>query len=244
MPWGEILRNEREKLGYTLEKVEEETKIRKYYLEMMEEEEFDSLPPQVYATGFVKRYAKLLKLDEYEMVNEFKRLAYGSNESEEPMAVHTEPVNSKNKLPWKNVAAGIIFLLLVIWVGNYLAGYIGERGAKNALPPTGVEQNAQQPVKQTKPKTPAKQIKGVELEIKAVKNCWLQIYVDGVQKYEAILVAGEKLSFTGEKSVYLNAGNAGGIEITYNGVKQAPLGNPGEVKDKEYLAVNQDAGQE
>ncbi len=244
MPWGESLRNEREKLGYTLEKVEEETKIRKYYLEMMENEEFASLPPQVYAVGFVKRYAKLLKLDEHEIVSEFKRLAYGSGHSEEPVIIHNEPVNSENKLPWKNVAAGIIFLVLVIWVGNYLAAYIGERGTKNVLPPSEVKQNAQQQVKQSSPKTPAKQTEGVKLEIKAVKNCWLQIAVDGVQKYEAILVAGEKLSFTGKESVYLKAGNAGGIEITYNGVKQAPLGNVGEVKDKEFMAVNRDAGQE
>ncbi|MDD3024595.1 MAG: helix-turn-helix domain-containing protein, partial [Syntrophomonadaceae bacterium] len=89
MSWGEILRKEREKLGYTLEKVEEETKIRKYYLEMMENDDFTSLPPQVYAIGFVKRYAKLLNLDENHMVSEFKLLAYGKEHHEDTVIVHT-----------------------------------------------------------------------------------------------------------------------------------------------------------
>ncbi|MDD3267746.1 MAG: DUF4115 domain-containing protein [Syntrophomonadaceae bacterium] len=243
MPWGEILRKEREKIGYSLEKVEEETKIRKYYLEMMENDEFASLPPQVYATGFVKRYAKLLSLDEHEMVNEFKRLAYGTGHSEEPIIVHTEPVNPPNRIPWKNVVAGIIFLLLVIWAGNYLAGVISERGIRNIFPQSDTKPNVQHP-KQPQDKTTASQEQGVQLDIKAIKKCWLHIVVDGVSQYEGILVAGEERSFVGKKSVYLKAGNAGGIEITYNGIKQSPLGNSGQVKEKEFSAVNQGAGQE
>ena len=72
MAIGEKLKEERVRLGYSLEEVEEETKIRKYYLEAIENENFAVLPPKVYAVGFVKRYAKFLGLDEQEFANEFK----------------------------------------------------------------------------------------------------------------------------------------------------------------------------
>ena len=48
---GEILRSRRLSLGLTLEDVEEETKIRKYYLEALEENNYDLLLPW-YASGF------------------------------------------------------------------------------------------------------------------------------------------------------------------------------------------------
>lgn len=51
---GQRLKEERLRQGLSLEEIEEETKIRKYYLQALEEENFQVLPPQVYATGFVK----------------------------------------------------------------------------------------------------------------------------------------------------------------------------------------------
>ena len=53
--FGEKLREAREAKGYSLDYIEEETKIRKLYIEALEQETFDLLPPKVYATGFVRR---------------------------------------------------------------------------------------------------------------------------------------------------------------------------------------------
>jgi len=239
--WGEILRKEREKLGYTLEKVEEETKIRKYYLEMMENDDFTSLPPQVYAIGFVKRYAKLLNLDENHMVSEFKLLAYGKEHHEDTVIVHTNPVNLKRKIPWRNVVYGVVFLMIVLWAGNYLAGIITDNGVKNNTPQ--IVDKQKEPAKPAE-KTTENKPQGVKLEVKVIQNCWLNIIVDGVSQYTGIVPAGENRIYEGKKSVYINAGNAGGIEITFNGVKQSPLGASGQVVDKEFLADNQDSGQE
>ncbi len=58
--FGERLRATREWLGITLDEVEAETKIRKLYIEALENENFAILPPQVYAIGFVKQYARVL----------------------------------------------------------------------------------------------------------------------------------------------------------------------------------------
>lgn len=57
---GEILKKTREAKGITLEEVSEATKIRCKYLEAIEQEEFQVLPGEIYAKGFVTTYLKYL----------------------------------------------------------------------------------------------------------------------------------------------------------------------------------------
>ncbi len=57
---GVILKKEREAKKITLEQVEEATKIRRKYLEAIEEEDFAVLPGEVYVKGFVATYLKYL----------------------------------------------------------------------------------------------------------------------------------------------------------------------------------------
>lgn len=60
---GQILRQERERQGVSLEKAAAEIKISKKYLTALEEGRRDELPHPVYAKGFLKNYTRLLGLD-------------------------------------------------------------------------------------------------------------------------------------------------------------------------------------
>lgn len=68
---GHILRKIREKLGIGLHDIALHTKIRLKYLENIESEQFDSLPPEVYLKGFVADYAKNLSLDPQKVVKDY-----------------------------------------------------------------------------------------------------------------------------------------------------------------------------
>lgn len=57
---SEILKEEREKRGITLLDVVKGIKVRKEYLELIESGDFEKLPSESYALGFVKNYAKFL----------------------------------------------------------------------------------------------------------------------------------------------------------------------------------------
>ena len=72
--------------------------------------------------------------------------------------------------------------------------------------------------------------------IEANQDCWLNVEVDGETVFTKTLKAGEKQEFEGKQSVYLKAGNAGGIDITYNGKKVEPIGEHGEVTETEFKA--------
>jgi len=260
MEFNKRLREERLRQGWSLEEVEEETKIRKYYLEALENGNFRVLPPPVYASGFVKRYAILLGLDEKEMVTEFRALAYGEGEepemTEEPVEVVSREREPRKPLPIKNIkniAAGIVFLIIALWLGSYLVSYIANWSKNHTTPPdqTKVEQNQapdqnpnnnQTPPQQTTtpeqtapPPAPTNQ-SGVTVDLEVTARCWLSVTVDGKNTFTGTLIAGDKKSFTGKKSVVLNVGNSGGIQITMNGQLQPALGATGEHKIKEYKA--------
>lgn len=57
---SEILRSEREKKGLSIDDIVEDTKIRREFIVAIENANFNSLPSESYALGFVKNYAKYL----------------------------------------------------------------------------------------------------------------------------------------------------------------------------------------
>jgi cytoskeletal protein RodZ len=60
---GRILEQTRRERGFSLDEVEQATKIRKRYLTGLEREDYAMLPDAVYAQGFLKTYANFLGLD-------------------------------------------------------------------------------------------------------------------------------------------------------------------------------------
>ena len=60
---GDILRGEREKQGLTIEDIARETSIRDIYLEAIEKGDYDALPGDVYAKGFIRNYSRFLQID-------------------------------------------------------------------------------------------------------------------------------------------------------------------------------------
>lgn len=183
---GEKLKEAREKKGLTLEAVEEETKICKAYLEALENEDFGVLPPKVYAVGFLRRYAKTLGLNEEEMIREFKALAYAGDENEEEIfreARETDkPGLDVSKLPLRNIIAGVIFLILAIWLGNFVVGYFTNNISQEKTPvspPPVVEKEETEKPNVKEPEKPESVYTGVNLVIEARQNCWLNVKIDG-----------------------------------------------------------------
>ncbi|WP_010269384.1 helix-turn-helix domain-containing protein [Paenibacillus senegalensis] len=114
---GQLLKEERLKRGLSLEDLQESTKIRKRYLEAIEEGNFKVLPGNFYVRAFVKNYAEAVGLDP----NELLKLYHNVLPSTEP-ELAAEPitrsrVSTKASERWGRVASGIMlwaFLILII----------------------------------------------------------------------------------------------------------------------------------
>lgn len=68
---GNTLRKEREKQKLSLKDIEQATSIRSVYIDALEKGEYDKLPGEVYAKGFIKNYGNFLNLNGEELVRQF-----------------------------------------------------------------------------------------------------------------------------------------------------------------------------
>ncbi len=105
---GNILKTEREAKKITLEQVEEVTKIRRKYLDAIENEKFEVLPGEVYVKGFVATYLKYLGIkDRPDVVEILKPKAPPVDISEQIAAaeqIHEEQASRKLQRSDKNRA--------------------------------------------------------------------------------------------------------------------------------------------
>ncbi|BDG59445.1 helix-turn-helix domain-containing protein [Caldinitratiruptor microaerophilus] len=79
---GRRLREARQARGISLAEVEEQTKIRKRYLEAIEAGADTILPGEVYIKGFIRTYGNFLGLDGAALVEEYKRLVAAERQSQ------------------------------------------------------------------------------------------------------------------------------------------------------------------
>ncbi len=85
---ADVLRDARRQQKLSVEAVAKEICVRGCYLKAIEEGRYDDLPGKTFAIGFVKSYAKILKLDEMALSQKFKS----------EYAAHLDPQGSIQKL--------------------------------------------------------------------------------------------------------------------------------------------------
>jgi|SRR5579872_4201580 len=95
---GDQLRRERVRRGLTLEKVAADTKIGRHLLEAIEADQFDRLPGGVFARSFVRQYARVLDLDDDELIAALKKQYEQPPDPVSPVAART-PTPSLPRLP-------------------------------------------------------------------------------------------------------------------------------------------------
>ncbi len=78
---GRLLKVTREALGYSLAEVEEATKVREYYLQLLEDGDLSGMPGRIYAIGFAETYAKYLGLDPAGLLEDIKAF-YAQNSAD------------------------------------------------------------------------------------------------------------------------------------------------------------------
>lgn len=182
----------------------------------------------VYASGFVKRYARMLELDEEEVLQEFKRVS-GHIETKEDEFKAAKQVHDKLNVPIKNILAGLVFLIVVIWMGTYLLDYMTNRDSGVTPPP--IAENGDKPGKdQDEPPV----VEGVNLRIIGKELCWVRATVDGELIPDTMLQPGEVKEIQAQESIQLHLGNAGGVQIEYNGEDMGVPGDRGDTLRLEF----------
>ena len=113
---GSELRDARLKLGQELADVASVLRIRRVFLEAIEEDHFDQLPGAPYAVGFVRAYAGHLGLDADEVVRCFKEQASGL---ERPADLAFPEVITESRIPRGAILLISVVLVVVAYGGWY-----------------------------------------------------------------------------------------------------------------------------
>lgn len=116
---GTLLKVTREKKGYTLDELQEKTKIQKRYLEAIESGRYDRLPGPFYTRAFIRSVADVLGLDPDLLFKQYgDELPKVAEVQEAPMRLSRHKRFSKPDLfgPWVARALLILFFLLIVTI--------------------------------------------------------------------------------------------------------------------------------
>lgn len=250
---GALLREARLKQGITLEKVQEETKIRRRYLEALEEGNYQVFPGEVYLKGFLKNYAHFLGLPGDELVKRYTKARAALEEEKAHARQPTQPAGL-------NLSRGLITVIVLLVVLSALGGFFLARrpGPEHEvpLPEEGTETRvsgslapAPLPVApeagpgksaievrtvKNLPKEAIFQVEGNEIrvELKVTgERCWVAVRADGGREKAEMLAQGDRRVIEGKEQVWLRVGEPGSLEITVNGISLGPAGTPGQPRN-------------
>ncbi|MDF2635390.1 MAG: putative transcriptional regulator [Pelosinus sp.] len=235
---GEILRSERERKGLSVKEIELATSIRTIYITAIEEGNYTIIPGEVYLKGFIRNYANFLDLDSQQIVDLYRQ-------SQNPVAPTNERItsidNAPKEKPLKEANKSSKWLVIGVLVVGVASGALWFQNNSSSLPP---EPRADRQVQQPAPVIPKQAVipstpvtmKPVVIIAKYTDQCWTSVTADNKIIYEGTPQAGETFTWEAEQNITIKAGNAGGIDIVYNGQSLGILGTKGEVLVRTFSA--------
>lgn len=193
---GERLRGAREGVGLEISQVAAETRIPQRHLVSIEEGAFGKLPSRTYAVGFSRTYARMLGLDEHEVIAQVRAELAQGDSAADMAATRFEPGDPARVpgrgLAWFGLLAAALFLAgIYTFYRSYFAPGVGPAplteetatpastrsdGARIARAPGAAAQTARGPVVFTA----------------LMDDTWVKFYdAEGERLYEALMDKGE-----------------------------------------------------
>jgi cytoskeleton protein RodZ len=113
---GQYFRRGREQKGWTLEKAASKTRILPQYLQAVENDNYEQLPAEVFAKGFIRSYAQTLGLNETEVLAKFNESGgqfYALRDEREQLQQRALE-EARRKKANKLIVAGMVGLALIV----------------------------------------------------------------------------------------------------------------------------------
>lgn len=237
---GRYLKREREFRNLSLGEASKITKVKVPILKAIEEDQYASLPSPTYVKGFLLSYAKYIGLDPDDVL-----LRYESGLRGRPV-METEPPSEK-KISWNIkylwVAGGAIAVSLL--ASYFLFLHPSRPPMKSVSEKPVFEKPISEESKSEAPPLPSPPISATAstpeekpffLQLKAIERTWVRIQINGQPENEMTLKPGETIAHQGLDRIRLLVGNAGGLDITFDGKSLERFGKSGEVANLTFTS--------
>lgn len=234
--FGHYLKSIRLEKGISLEEISNETKLRVDILHLIEKEDFDRLPAEVYVKSFLRAYAKAVGADEEEAVRRFESSNFVLKKSNEYKA---DVIRTINKF-WPHLILSLGTLLCIIILSVLLSSIFREQTSLNGQVN---QQIAGKNIQGNSIKFPKDNdsMQGINnkaseniaqkllLSIIAVEETWIKVSIDDLRAKEYSLKAGDRLELEATCDFDLIIANATGVNLTLNGKPVKVEGKSGQI---------------
>ena len=226
LSFGHYLKAIRVKKGISLDEVSEETRIRIDTLRLIEKEDHDRLPSEVFVKGFLRAYAQALGIDGGEVVKRYTSSlnAYHANTRSEADFAKL----STRFWPHLLLSLGAMICIITLSVFAMSVFHSPLQTDDQVNTNAGEDDNKNDSELESdlagKPSE-----KSLLLKIITIETSWIKVIIDGRKPKEYSLKPGDRLEFEAFTGFNLLIGNAAGVQLILNDKPIEVSGKRGQV---------------
>ena len=226
----------------SIEDLHDATKIRVMYLTVWKKVDFTN--SRHVCQGLSKNIGKILGIAGDELVLEYNRILADSRVHK--VEVHRREEADRRKKHKKqkqykkvkaNPATAMILLIIAVLIVVTMFLGLREKSHDDTLEISTLDNDSHNILKpeqdsdehQDDEDDREEEVQGHELNITATERCWVRVIADGHRVFERTMLPGEMRTWNAKQDIQIRLGNAGGIDITYNGVHMGSPGKSGDV---------------
>ena len=226
LSFGRYLKAIRVEKGISLDEVSEETRIRIDTLRLIEKEDHDRLPSEVFVKGFLRAYAEAIGIDGGETV---RRYTSSINAYQATARSETDFARLSTRF-WPHLLLSLGAMICIITLSVFATSvFHSPLQADNQVNTNAGEDNNKNDSELESDLVGKPSEKSLLLSIITIETTWIKVIIDGRKPKEYSLKPGDRLEFEAFTGFNLLIGNATGVQLILNDKPIEVLGKRGQV---------------
>ena len=226
LSFGHYLKAIRVKKGISLDEVSEETRIRIDTLRLIEKEDHDRLPSEVFVKGFLRAYAEAVGIDGSEAVT---RYTSSINAYQATARSETDFVKLSTRF-WPHLLLSLGAMICIITLSVFaMSVFHSPLQTDNQVNTNAGEDDNKNDSELESDLAGKPSEKSLLLKIITIEASWIKVIIDGRKPKEYSLKPGDRLEFEAFDDFNLLIGNATGVQLILNDKPIEVLGKRGQV---------------
>lgn len=229
MSFGRYLKALRIQKGISIESVSDEIRISLQQLSLIEAEDHNQLPDEVYVKGILRAYAKLIGIDDNDIVD---RYIINRSVFQETQKAETDLLNSGKKVLSRLLLSMSLLIIIVVLSIYLIYGFQTNQTdkVKNKRSEMATHSVTERAIDSAvSPLSATNETDKLFLQIDAFEDTWIKVMIDDHEPIEYFMNPRDHIELEAETKFNMLVGNAGGVKMRLNDKPVTILGKSGDV---------------